>query len=488
MSLDKYRQILNELDGKLQKLLEERFSLSQKIGLYKFKNKLPIFDANREEEILKGISGKYRADIQDIYRLILLKSKEKQKYDYFLVGSNLPYSFSPLIYQFYGINNYQLLECDDFSLVLNHKFKGLNITNPYKHRAYITCERVSEIAKRSESVNIIIKDENNLFGDNTDYYGFNALLDYYCFNPKGKHCLIIGNGATAKLIALVLKDRKASKVSFIVRNKRTEAEVLLSEYRNFKNCDFIINATPYGTYPKIELRPLFPLAEFKNLAGVIDLIYNPGLTPLIREAKKYQIPTADGLYMLVAQASRNAAYFLGRKTNEILEVYRKLKYFRTNIVLIGMPYSGKSRLGELLSKALDKELVDIDRKLEEKGLGINSLLLKEGLDSFRKAEAIETIHYAGKWNQIIACGGGIVLSQEAMEHLQNNGLILFLDVNQERLASRIDGTRPLIKSRQDLFRTYQERIKLYRNYADLIIGEEEEITEIKVKINEYLCD
>jgi shikimate kinase len=153
-----------------------------------------------------------------------------------------------------------------------------------------------------------------------------------------------------------------------------------------------------------------------------------------------------------------------------------------------MPYSGKSRLGELLSKALDKELVDIDRKLEEKGLGINSLLLKEGLDSFRKAEAIETIHYAGKWNQIIACGGGIVLSQEAMEHLQNNGLILFLDVNQERLASRIDGTRPLIKSRQDLFRTYQERIKLYRNYADLIIGEEEEITEIKVKINEYLCD
>lgn len=488
MSINKYRKRIDEIDEKINALLEERFSISKAIGLHKFKKQLPIQDLKREEEILSKIDGAFQNEKRAIYQLIFEKSRNLQKFEHFLVGGNLAYTFSPLIYRLFGLYDYALLETDDFSKALKHEFKGINITNPHKLAAYKACTRVSEIAKRSEAVNIIIKEEDDLFGDNTDYYGFNALLDYYGFNPKDKKILIIGRGATAKLVALVLKDRGAKKLTYLVRNLRSNNEVLISDYQQVTDYDFLINATPYGTYPNIKLEPLFPLKDFKNLEAAIDLNYNPHLTPLVREARKHGIPSADGLYMLVAQAYRNISYFLGENKVDLLEVYKKLNIYRANIVLIGMPYSGKSVLGEKLSRIFEKEFVDIDRKLEAEGKDIHSLLPKGGIKLFRSAEAEATISYSKGWNQIIACGGGIVLNSKAMAHLQSNGVIVFLDEKPEKLVSRIDGTRPLIRNAEDLYQTYNERIDLYRKYADITIQEETDIRKITERIYEYFSN
>ncbi|MDD4000729.1 MAG: shikimate kinase, partial [Bacilli bacterium] len=153
-------------------------------------------------------------------------------------------------------------------------------------------------------------------------------------------------------------------------------------------------------------------------------------------------------------------------------------------VLIGMPYAGKSSLGEELSKIFDKKFIDIDKRLEEKGLELKDI---KHLETFRKAEALESIAYSSGWNQVIACGGGIVLNPEAMAHLKSNGLIIFLDIKIQTLYSRIDGTRPLIKKKGDLKRIYEERLGLYQEYADLVI-KEEELLEIVEKINEYFSN
>jgi len=488
MSVNKIRTRIDAIDKKINALLEERFCLTKEIGFEKFKKQLPVQDLKREAEILSKIDGSFQSEKTAIYRLIFEKSRSLQKFDHFLVGGSLPYTFSPLIYQLFGLENYALLETDDFSQTLKYNFKGINITNPHKRAAYQACGRVSEIAKRSQAVNLIIREVDGLFGDNTDYYGFNALLDYYGFKPKEKKVLIIGRGATAKLVALVLKDRGAKKITHLVRNIRSTDEVLISDYQKVCDYDLLINATPYGTYSQIELEPLFSLKDFQNLEGAIDLIYNPKLTPLIREARKEGILAADGLYMLVAQAYRNISYFLGENKVEIQEVYQKLKRYRANIVLIGMPYSGKSMLGEKLSQIFAKDYVDIDRKLEAEGKDIQSLLPRGGIELFRSAEAEMTIEYAKGWNQIIATGGGIVLNPEAMAHLQNNGLIVFLDVQPKKLASRLDGSRPLIKNVEDLYHTYHERIDLYRKYADITIQEEADIRKITERIYEYFSN
>lgn len=484
MSMNKYRKRIDALDAQIRSLLEERFSISKEIGNFKFKCGLRVLDTKREEEIMGRISGKFQKEIQEIYRLILMKSRELQKIDYFLVGKTLTYTFSPLIYEFFGLNNYGLFETTDFNQALEKDFKAINVTNPHKHRAFLACKKTTEIARRTEAVNIMVREEDGFFGDNTDYWGFNALLDHYGFDPKGKKCLIIGRGASGRMISLLLKDRGAADMKFMVREIRGENEVLLQDYGEFLDYELIINATPYGTYPENTLEPLFPLKNFKKLEAAIDLIYNPSLTPLLREARKYNIPTADGLYMLVAQASRNLYYFTGKPPENLDDVYRKVKLYRANIVLIGMPYSGKSTLGEKLSKALGKEFVDIDRRLLEKGRDIESLL--PDIEAFRCAEAEETILHAKGWNQVIACGGGIVLNPEAMAYLQGNGVVVFLDVALEKLAERLDGSRPLIRNEGDLWQTYRERIALYKKYGDIIIKDGNDINEITEKIYEYL--
>lgn len=486
MSMKDYRDQIDKIDKKIQNLLNQRFSYCREIGIFKFQKNLPLRDEAREAEILDGIAGKYQKEIRDVYEVILEKSRNLQRHDYFLVGKNVGYSFSPLIYGIFGLKDYSLFNADCFEEVLKKDFKGMNVTNPYKRDAFRACERVGEAAERTGVVNVMVREEGGFFGDNTDYFGFEKLLDRFRIVPRGKKFLIIGRGATAKTVSLVLNDGGADTITHLVRGKREAREGEIEDYRDFLDYDYVINATPYGNFPGNTLEPLFPLADFRNLRGAIDVNYNPALTPLLREAKKRGIPAYDGLYMLVAQAFRNLAYFGVATEKSVEEAYWKAKLHRANIVLIGMPYSGKSTLGRKLAKVLNKHFVDIDEELKKRELDLNALY--PDVERFRKAEAEETISQAKGWGKVIACGGGVVLNQEAMGHLQGNGIILFLDASPEKLAERLDGTRPLLKSREDLFKTYRERIDLYGKYADIIVPEGMSINKIKERIYAHLGD
>lgn len=486
--LKDFRKRLEEIDWEIQALLRERFQISSEIGQYKLKNRIKIRDKKREEEILKQISGDYREEIRKIYAHIFQASRNLQKTDYFLVGGKLSYSFSPLIYRLFGLKSYQLYEAESFSEVLAIPFQGINITNPFKEEAYKHCTEVSKIASRLAAVNVIVRKGEILFGDNTDYRGFAHLLDHYRIDVTGKKVIIIGNGATAKVIAAVLEERSAQQIVHLVRNCRGAVDVLLSAYENYRDYNLLINATPYGTYPDFRTEALFPLQDFKNLEAVIDVVYNPALTPLLREARRYGIKSVNGLYMLVAQAAWNLQLF--QKQNllaKIDEVYQKLKEYQTNLVLIGMPYAGKSSLGRILSRVFGKDYFDPDLELAKEHEDLPSVLATKGLAFFRKREAEITVKAARSWNRVIACGGGIVLSPEVMAELQGNGLIIFLDTPLEQLEKRIDGSRPLVQNREDLRKLYRERIALYRQYAQITINNED-IKEIVVKINEYLSN
>lgn len=385
-----------------------------------------------------------------------------------------------------GINNYNLFPTESFNVVKQFDFKGINVTNPYKKEAYKYCNELDESAKITEVVNTIIRKNNKLIGYNTDYFGFSMLLEYNNIEVNNKNIVIIGNGATANTITKVLYSKGASNIVYLVRNLRDNNEYSLDDYLKFKDYEIIINATPYGTFPNNQMNPLFNLDEFINLKAVIDVVYNPKRTPLLLSAKE-NVKKISGLYMLVAQAAMAASLYSGiDKLGLINEVYRNLCNELTNIVLIGMPYSGKSKLARELSQATNLKLVDLDLVMKAKNVDLESILKEGTVEDFRALEKEYALNYAKEVKQIISTGGGIVLSKKAMTALKQNGVIVFLDVPLAVLKSRIDDTRPLIRSEEDLIKLYNERIDLYKKYADITIESTDNIDLILEKIYEHI--
>ena len=162
-----------------------------------------------------------------------------------------------------------------------------------------------------------------------------------------------------------------------------------------------------------------------------------------------------------------------------------------NIVLIGMPGSGKSTVGVLLAKAAAMQFVDTDIIIQQKtGRRLQDIIDKEGIDFFlyfAKAEerAILSLDIKGT---VIATGGSVVYSDKAMEHLKSIGTAVFLDVPLCELKRRIDNitTRGIaLKKGEPLDMLYNERLPLYKKYADITVSSadtEETVKRILIQL------
>jgi len=480
--IDKIRKTIDTTDKHLMELLNRRFQLCRDIGREKFLTDGKIESKTREEEILAR-AGNYQhcKEIKELYRKIFSLSKGLQKYDYFLLGQSVDYSLSPVIYQIFGLPEYQLLSVDNLTVLKLRHFRGANITNPYKKEVYDIVDWTDPVAKRYRAVNTVIKKDGKLYGYNTDYFGFEKMLAAYELNPAGCNVAVIGNGATARIVSAVCKKYGAKQIVHLVRTVRGNSQYLLSDYPKVSDFDLLINASPYGLS---EEEPLFPLQSFGRLQGVVDLLYAPAVTPLLREAARYRIPGYNGLYMLVGQAAAAYLIFSGTdKTDQIATVYRYLTKRIKNIVLIGMPYAGKTTLGRQWAAQTERPFVDIDAELAKQNIS----LLTHDESEFRRAEAALAIAQSKRLGIIIATGGGIVLNDKAMMRLKENGIIVFLDIPLPILRSRLDATRPLAKTDSDLNELYRNRRDLYRRYADIVVYENN-IEQLGAMIDEYLSD
>ncbi len=143
-----------------------------------------------------------------------------------------------------------------------------------------------------------------------------------------------------------------------------------------------------------------------------------------------------------------------------------------NIVLIGMPGAGKSTVGVLLAKTLGYDFIDTDIVLSRRlGRTLQAYLDDKGTDAFLKAE--EATALALKCNEtVIATGGSMVLSERAMAHLKRGSTTVFLDVPLTELEKRLKNikTRGIaLRPGQTLAALFDERLPLYKKYADLIL-------------------
>ena len=392
--------------------------------------------------------------------------------EYGLIGRHLKHSFSKEIHESLESYTYDLVELEEnelASFLAKRDFKAVNVTIPYKEKVIPYLDELDEISASIGAVNIIVNNNGRLIGYNSDVYGFIDLVKKSNIEIKDRHVLILGSGGASKAIKYALNILGANKIYIASRNDNKEYLSYTSIY-NYQDIEVIINTTPVGMYPNNE-ESLIDVLKFKNLKGFIDLIYNPIRTKTVIEAELNNIPAFGGLYMLVSQALKSIEIFLNKKIkDEDIELtYQKILRNRQNIVLIGMPTSGKSAIGEVIANYLNIPFIDTDLEIEKDiDMKISELFVLEGELTFRKLESnyIKKIYQTTP--KVIATGGGIIKNIENIKYLKQNGKIIFIDCAYELLYP--SSSRPLTKNKKDLKKLYETRLPIYRQYADQIIS------------------
>lgn len=404
----------------------------------------------------------------------------------FLIGKSLKQSYSKEIHE--KLNNYyELLELDDIGFVdfVNGKeYEMVNVTMPYKRIASSLCDKLDVISEKTTVVNTIINKNGKLYGYNTDYYGFSLLAKGYDYNNK--NILILGTGATKDTITYYFEQYKNVNLFYASTTKSNDATIFkydnLDEF--YETIDVIVNATPIGTYPNC-YECLIDIKKFKKLSLVLDVIYNPINSQLVSSALASGIEARGGLLMLIAQAVKANAILkeIDCNINLINKLYNELLYNKQNVVLIGLPGSGKSSIGELLSIYSSKPLLDTDSLIEEE---IGETILEYFEDheeaEFRKIESKIINKVSVLQGNIISTGGGVVLNEANMISLKMNGKIYFIDRNISNIE--IGTSRPLTTNVDELLKLDSERRNLYLKYADVVLDNNSSIEAIVRKVME----
>jgi len=253
---------------------------------------------------------------------------------YGLIGNPVKQSKSPLIYRLFAEETAQVIEyspvlvaMDAFEEVLgslkNEKWKGVNITLPFKHRAFNLMDTLSERAQHAEAINTIIMGEDGLLhGDNTDGVGLvRDLLINLKFSIEGKRVLILGAGGAVRGVIgpvlqenpseVIISNRTESKSvalaeAFAEQGRIQACELSLLEIASF---DLVIN----GTSASLQDEMLdLPGSILKPGAMCYDMVYGRGVTPFLRWAMEQDAEfCVDGLGMLVEQAAES--FYLWRQ-------------------------------------------------------------------------------------------------------------------------------------------------------------------------------
>lgn len=248
--------------------------------------------------------------------------------DYGLIGEKLGHSYSKDIHEMLADYTYDIhpLTKEEFKPFMEEKaFKAINVTIPYKKDVIPYLDEIDDKAKAIGAVNTIVNKDGRLIGHNTDYSGFAYTLRKHNIDVSGKKCVVLGDGGASQAIQAVLEAMHASEI-IVVDIVKTDKAITYEECFE-KHCDaqFIANCSPVGMYPKVDASPV-DLTRFPDCRAVVDVIYNPLTTNLVKQANSLGMTGVNGLEMLVAQALYAVEFFLDTTIDEakIDEVYQEI--------------------------------------------------------------------------------------------------------------------------------------------------------------------
>lgn len=391
---------------------------------------------------------------------------------YGCIGEHLTHSFSREIHgaltdYLYELKEIPMGQLDDF--MTGRDFRAINVTIPYKQDVIPHLKEIDPMAAAIGAVNTVVNRNGELYGYNTDFGGMSALIRRAGIDLQGKKVLILGTGGTSKTAMAVAQSMGAAQ---IYKVSRTEgAHVLTYEQVKSDHLDaqILINTTPRGMFSRESGMPI-DSELFPELSGVVDAVYNPLRTEFILKARKLGVPAAGGLYMLVSQAVLASEIFLDTKYPEDVteQVYRKVKSSKENIVLTGMPGSGKSTVGKLLAQKLGRTYADTDERITEKtGMTPAQIITQQGETAFRDIETQVIRELSASNSTVIATGGGAILRAENVDALRMNGKLFFLDRPVDQLIPTQD--RPLSSTKEAVLKRFSERYPIYNATADVVV-------------------
>lgn len=399
--------------------------------------------------------------------------------EYGLIGAKLGHSFSQPIHEHLGGYAYTLCPlptaADLDAFLKARAFKAVNVTIPYKQAVLPYCAQVDARAAAIGAVNTLVNRGGSLYGYNTDYAGFAYLARRTGISFAGKNVLILGTGGTQHTVRAVAADAGAARVTAASRTG-TRGGVTYEEALAMADTHIVVNTTPCGMFPESDGCPI-DLAPFPALEGVLDAVYNPLRTNLVLNARARGIPAAGGLPMLVAQAKYAAEIFLDRTLPEegIEQELSRLRRAVTNLVLVGMPSSGKTSFGKAAAAALDRPFVDLDALIEQRaGKSIPDIFAAGGEEAFRALESAVCADAARQTGCVLSTGGGTVLRAENVRALRRTGAVVCLDRPLEAL--HVGGNRPLSVSLPALADMKNARAPFYAAASDRTVSNDREFS------------
>lgn len=302
------------------------------------------------------------------------------------------------------------------------------------------------------------------FGQSSNIDGFLYCAAQAGIDFKEKKTLIFGSGEAAKAARLAaLKGGAYEVLSLSLENN--EAYAVSKEYAD---AEIIINAPSEEETSKKSLGKL-DLSFFPSCTGLIDQGAPFLRTALMQEARKRGIASAGGLYMLACQGKSNQELFKNesRPDGGLKKILPQLRKEKENIIIIGMPGSGKSCMAKLISEKTGRPYIDLDTEIvKTSGRSIPDIFKNDGEAAFRKMEREHVKRFGGFQGAVIATGGGVVKSLSNYPPLRQNGRIYCLNREFENLDMT---DRPLSSSTEMLRKMFIQRQPLYKFFADVHI-------------------
>ncbi len=399
---------------------------------------------------------------------------------YALLGKPLGHSFSAPIHRRMGSPDYSLIELEERELesfLRRADLGGVNVTIPYKRTVIPLCDEIDSEARSIGAVNTIVNRDGRLVGYNTDKPGFEYALRRARIDVRNKKAVVLGSGGTSLTARAALKSLGSSEIVTISRR----GEDNYDNISRHSDAAIVVNTTPVGMYPNCPAAPL-SLDVFPECEGLMDVVFNPLRTGLIMEAEERGIPHTGGLPMLVAQAYGAEQLFRGGAlpADIIDECITELERDVTNIVIIGMPGSGKTTVGDVLGELTGRPHVDTDIEvLTRTGSTPADIIKGKGEAAFRKLETDILRDVCRGSGQIITTGGGVVVVPENYGILHQNGRIYCLHRPLEKLTM---DNRPLSKDIPTLAEMFQRRKPLYDRFKDVAVDNDESPAETAADI------
>jgi len=380
-----------------------------------------------------------------------------------LIGNPLTHSLSPRLHGFMHTIPYELFfDLTPDNALLDPSIAAINVTSPYKHRMYQQCDHVSEFARATQAVNLVLKQGQDWNGYNTDVEGMLLVLQHLEL-AQDIPVDILGNGSTSHSMLLACHQYGFKSVQVYARHPQ-QGELSFSQWQPHES--FLISTLPAAAWT-VSSPPIHVDAIHRQL-GVMDVNYVPVHSPLIAAAKRMNIPWMNGLNLLVGQALQAMKYLpiVPRTALDYATLLHQL-WKTIPVFLIGMPGSGKSTLGRAWTQTQQRPFIDLDDIItNQTGLPPHMIIQSEGEVKFRHEEKAALQSLSLLPGTIVATGGGTILDPENQAWMQAHGLVIYL---QQPPREFIDPLRPLTATPMMYEQVFKQRQPIYQSLADITV-------------------